>query len=172
MSDAVVAVPAPGDRVYDAVAWILRDTIGLPQPNLDDPLHRRLFDAIVDAGQHASLGQRIVALRWVFNWELRDAGRTYAEAKAAYEHAVSRRVVEEQARAAAEGRKLSLGLSEAIAEDAAYTLKLQYLLAEQVERSMRKFLDTLDAAMDNHRTDRADQRAGDRASAQGYTGGA
>lgn len=158
--------------VYANVSAVLRDVVGLGSPDLSDPLHAQLFEAVVSAGVNASLGQRIVALRFVFNWELREAGRQFAEAKAAYEHAVSRRVVEEQAKAAQAGVRQSLGLAEAIAETDAYEQKLQYLLAEQRERAMRKFLETLDAALENHRTDRADMRAGDRAHAQGYSGGA
>lgn len=158
--------------VHPGVASVLRDMIGLTSVDEQNPLHQQLVDAIVNAGPGASFGARVVALRYVFNWELNQAGAQYARAKADYEHAVARRVMEETATAASEDRKIALGLAEKIAEHDAYELKLQYLLAEQRERSMRKFLDTLDAALDNHRTDRADQRAGDRASAQGYGGGA
>lgn len=153
------------------VIGVLRSMMGL-RFDPADPLHQQLFDAIAEAGPNASYGQRVVALRWVFGWELRQAGALYGKAKADYENAVSGRIVEEQAKAGMESRKQSLGLAEAIAQTEAYQLKLEYLLAEQRERAMRKFLDTLDAALENHRTDRADARAGDRAHAQGLSGGA
>lgn len=158
--------------IHPGVATILRDIIGLDQVDEENPLHVQLADAITNAGPGASFGARVVALRYVFNWQLLDAGQLFAKAKADYEHQVARRVMEETAKAAADDRRVALGLAEKIAEHDAYELKLQYLLAEQRERSMRKFLDTLESALDNHRTDRADQRAADRASAQGYGGAA
>lgn len=158
--------------VHPGVAAILRDIIGLDQVDEENPLHQQLADAITNAGPGASFGARVVALRYVFNWQLNDAGAVYARAKADYEHKVARRVMEETATAAAEDRKIALGLAEKIAEHDAYEEKLTYLLAEQRERSMRNFLGTLGAALDLHRTDRSDQRAADRASAQGYGGGA
>lgn len=158
--------------VHPGVAAILRDIIGLDGIDEENPLHQQLADAITNAGPGASFGARVVALRYVFNWQLNEAGATYAKAKADYEHAVARKVVEEMATAAAEERKIALGLAEKIAESEAYEMKLTYLLAEQRERSMRNFLGTLGAALDLHRTDRSDQRAADKASAQGYGGGA
>lgn len=157
--------------VHPSVALILRDIIGLDQVDEENPLHQQLADAITNAGPGASFGARVVALRYVFNWQLNDAGAVYAKAKADYEHKIARRVMEETAGAAAEGRKMTLGLAEKIAEHDAYEEKLAYLLAEQRERSCRKFLDTLEASLDNFRTSRADERAADRASAQGYGGG-
>lgn len=158
--------------VHPGVAAVLRDIIGLDGIDEENPLHLQLADAIVNAGPNAQFGARVVALRYVFNWQLNDAGAVFAKAKADYEHAVARKVVEEIATAGAEGRKIALGLAEKIAESEAYELKLTYLLAEQRERSMRNFLGTLGAALDLHRTDRSDQRAADKASAQGYGGGA
>lgn len=158
--------------VHPGVAAILRDIIGLAGVDEENPLHQQLADAITNAGPGASFGARVVALRYVFNWQLNDAGAVFAKAKADYEHAVARSVTETMAKGTTDGRRMSLGWAEKIAEESAYEAKLQYLLAEQRERSMRKFLDTLDAALDNHRTDRADQRAADRASAQGFGGGA
>lgn len=158
--------------VHPGVAAILRDIIGLDGIDEENPLHQQLADAITNAGPGASFGARVVALRYVFNWQLNDAGAVFAKAKADYEHKVARRVMEETAKAASEDRKIALGLAEKIAEHDAYEEKLAYLLAEQRERSMRNFLGTLGAALDLHRTDRSDQRAADKASAQGYGGGA
>lgn len=143
--------------------------IGIDQPDVSNPLHVKLIDALRPLGPASTLGQRVVAMRWVFNWELNEAGKEFATAKSNYEHHMAKA----KTRLLAEP-KMSVAKAEAIAEaeDESYRLKLTYLLAEQRERSMRKFLDTLDAALDNHRTDRADARAGDTAHAQGYGGGA
>lgn len=157
--------PSPG------VLSVLRQLIGV-EFDPADALHGKLAETIGRLGQGASYGQRIVALRFVFAWELRDAGAVFAQAKAEYENAVAVHVVEVTTRAELDGRKVSLGLAQAMAEKESYGLKLSYLVAEQRERAMRKFLDALDAALDNHRTDRADSRAVDRGAAQGYGGGA
>lgn len=141
--------------------------IGIDRPDESNPLHMKLIDALRPLGPAATLGQRVVAMRWVFNWELNTAGQEYATAKTDYEHHMARVKVRQLAEP-----KMSVAKAEAIAEadEESYRLKLTYLLAEQRERSMRKFLDTLDAALDNHRTDRADRRAADTAHAQGMDG--
>lgn len=155
---------APSQSQLDA----LRDTIGLVDPDPDDPLHRKLINALVPLGPGSTVGQRIVALRLVINWEHRDAGRRFASAKADYERLLTRR----KARLLAEDG-MSVARAEVLAEadDDVYQAKLEFLVAQQYERSMRLFLESLDAALDNHRTDRADQRASDVAHAQGLSGG-
>jgi hypothetical protein len=156
------------DDLLPEVVAILRQTLRMEEPDLTVPLHRKLYETIVELGRGATLGQRVVALRYVFNWELIGAGQEYADAKIAYERTMNRA----QTRWLAEP-KMSVAKAEILAEgeDGVFELKLKYLLAEKREQSMRKFLDTLDAALENHRTDRADLRAGDRAHAQGLTGG-
>jgi hypothetical protein len=150
------------------VADVLRDVMGLQEPNGDDPFHRKLWQAVVDAGPGASYGARVVALKFAVNWELVDAGHDYAVAKTDYEAAYAkvktRWLVEP---------KMSVAKAEALADadPDIYGLKLKYRLAELREQAMRKFLDTLSGALENHRTDRADQRAGDRAEARGFGGG-
>jgi hypothetical protein len=67
---------------------------------------------------------------------------------------------------------MTLGLAERLAMHEHYTLRLEFLIAEKREQAMRKFLDTLTAALENHRTDRADQRAADVGHARGLSGGA
>lgn len=152
-------------------AWllsVLRD-VGIAAPDPANPLHVKLVNTLNRLGATATFGQRIVAMRWDFNWELTEAGREFAEAKANYERLFAKKKV-----ASLVEPKMSVAKAEAIAEadDDVYGMKLTYLLAEQRERAMRKFLETLEAALDNHRTDRADWRAGDRAHADGLTGGA
>lgn len=159
-----------GRTISQPIRDVMRQVIGLTDANPDDELHFRLAQAIYEVGQHASYGQQIVAIRWVFNWALRDAGSRFAASRAVYERRLDLRKLE----LFATNEKLALGKAEVMAnaDDEVYRLKLEYLLAEQEERAMRKFLDTLAAALDNHRTDRADMRGGDRAAAQGYGGGA
>lgn len=157
--------------VHPGVAAILRDIIGLDEVDEANPLHQQLADAITNAGPAASFGARVVALRYVFNWQLLDAGKVFATAKADYERYIDRETVRlratgEKPPTRAEAEQI------ARASDRAYELHLAYLVAEQRERAMRNFLNTLESALDNHRTDRADQRAADRASAQGFGGGA
>lgn len=159
------------NAIHPAVAATLRSIIGLEVDDAD-ALHQKLAKTITDLGPGATYGQRIVALRFDFAWELRAAGKVFGEAKGDYESTKSRRVVEITETALNDGRKVTLGLAEHMAEAELYDRKLTYLVAEQRERAMRKFLDALDAALENHRTDRADSRAGDRASAQGMAGGA
>lgn len=147
---------------------VLRD-IGMDGPDPENPLHVKLVNTLARLGVGASFGDRISAMRFVFNWELDEAGRIYAKAKTDYEVYIDRETVKQRAK----DDKTSRAEAEQIARatDRAYELKLQYLMGEQRERSMRNFLSTLESALDNHRTNRADMRAGDRASAQGYTGG-
>lgn len=158
------------EKIPEPIVQVLREVVGLAEPSADDPLHRALWRAIADVGPGATYGQRIVALRWVFNWQLTLAGAEFAAAKADYE----RHIDKTKMRLFADDPKLSDAKATVMAngQDESYRLKLAYLLAEQYERAMRKFLDTLAAALDNHRTDRADMRGGDRAAAQGYGGGA
>jgi hypothetical protein len=157
--------------IHPAVQATLRSIIGLEADPADE-LHQKLAATIKDLGPGATYGQRIVALRFDFVWELREAGKVFATSKADYENAIATKVPEIVERAALEGKKVALGLAQAMAERDAYELKLTYLVAEKREQAMRKFLDALDAALENHRTDRADARAGDRAHSQGFGGGA
>lgn len=142
----------------------LRD-IGIDQPDMGVPLHARLVGTVRRLGPGASFGARLAAVRFDFNWELEDAGRVFAKAKTDFETFIDRETV--RLRASAE--KMSRAEAEQIARasDRAYELKLQFLLAEQRERAMRNFLLTIQSALDNHRTDRADARAADNAHAGG-----
>jgi hypothetical protein len=155
--------PSPGQLAA------LRETVGITDPDPSDPLHAKLINALAEAGPGSTLGQRTVACRFVINWEHRKAGADYANAKAAYEKRLTRRKTELLAE---DGMAVSKAVILAEADDEVYRLKLAFLLAEQYERTLRQLLQTLDRALDNHRTDRADWRAADQAHAQGYSGGA
>lgn len=146
------------DDIPPALRDVLR-SIGLDDPDLAVPLHARLVATLHRLGPGASFGTRLSAIRFDFNWELEEAGRVFAKAKTDFEAYIDRRTV----RLRAEGDKVSRAEAEQIAraEDRAYELKLAFLLAEQRERAMRNFLQTIQGALDNHRTDRADQRAAD-----------
>jgi len=161
--------PTAATSVSLGAVQVLRDTIGLQNVDPKDELQMQLAQTVQELGQGATFGQRVVALRFVFAWHLRDAGEVFATSKADYEAHMARL----KTRFLAEP-KMSVAKAEVMAEadDESYRLKLAYLVAEQRERAMRKFLDALESALDNHRTDRADLRAGDRAHAQGIGGGA
>lgn len=150
-----------------AIEDVLRD-VGISEYDESNPLHVKIRDALFELGPSATVGQRVVALRWIFNWELTAAGKEFGTAKADYERHMAR----EKVRQMATDPKVSVAKAETYAEadDESYRLKLTYLLAEQRERAMRHFLQTLDAMLDNHRSDRADWRAGDRAHSQGLDG--
>lgn len=154
--------------------WVLEAlrAIGLLHPDPDDALHVRLVNAVLRLGPAAALGVQLSTLRFEFAWELRDAGAVFAQAKADYERTYARAVVKARAEGAASGEKVPVSYAEKVAEIEAYDHKLRYLVAEQRERSMRKFLDAIEAAVEVWRTGRADERAADRAHAQGYSGGA
>lgn len=138
--------------------------IGLSRPDPADPLHVRLVQA-ARRTRGGSQGARLVAFQFEFNWELKDAGTVFAKAKTDYEHFIDVEAVKMRA----SGDKVSRIEAEQIARasDDAYQLKLRYLIAEQRERAMRKFLETLHSAFENHRTDRADDRAASSFQARG-----
>lgn len=159
-------------------AWVqerLLSLVGLRSLDMSDVLHMDLAKGVYELGAGAPDGQVLQRLRWHFAWHLRDAGELYATARADHDHLIDRTTVRLRAESAKGGGKaLSRAEAEQIAraDDATYQAHLRLLLAEQRERSMRKFLDAVDSAIELHRTDRADQRKADFHHAQGMTGGA
>lgn len=145
----------------------LRDLVGLIEPDQHDPLHVRLVNTVFRT-RHAAPGAQIVALRYDFNWELNEAGRVFAAAKTDYEHHIAR----EKAKLLLADPKLSVAKAEVLvdADDTAARLLVAYRLAEQRERSMRKFLESLENQVDVWRTLRADERAADSLIARGEGG--
>lgn len=159
--------------VAPAYADALR-LIGIVEADSSDPIHRRLVEALRPV-VNGSDGAKLTAMRYVFAWELRDAGAAFATAKA--EHAVhlDRETVRLRATPSpVSGKVPTRAEAEQIvrASDEAYTLHVRFLLAEQTERFCRRMLDAIDGAFENHRTDRADARKADFAHAGGYSGGA
>lgn len=157
--------------------WVLdrlRDLIGLENPTPKDPLHVRLVNTVLRT-KDLGIGAVIVALKFDFNWAHVQAGKEYATTKADLQHFMDRQTVKLRATPdPVTGKNPSRAEAEQIARasDDYYQLNLKHLLAEKREQSMRKFLETLSSALDNHRTDRADERERDKAAAGGYGGGA
>jgi hypothetical protein len=138
------------------IADRLRD-IGLENPDPSDALHRRLV-ATLQRVRGGSLGAQIVAMKFDFNWELRAAGAEFATAKTDYEH-----YMDKTKAALMLGDGHSAVKADAIAggSDEAYTMLLKYRLAEQRERALRKFLDTLDNRVEVWRSENANERRAD-----------
>lgn len=154
------------EQLDPRVAAVLA-SVGIHQPSKDDPLHVALVNAVWRT-LGGSYGAQLIAMRFEVNQMLRDAGADYADARTAFEHFVDRETV----RLAMGDEKVSRALAEQVARasDKGLELKLGFLLAEKREQFLRKLLDTFAAASDNHRTDRADQRAADSFHAHGHDG--
>lgn len=159
-------------------AWVqerLLGLVGLRSLDMADALHVDLAKSVHELGAGAQDGPVLQRLRWHFAWHLRDAGETYARARADHDHLIDRMTVRLRAESAKDGGKpLSRAEAEQIAraEDDTYTAHLGLLMAEQRERFCRKALDAIDSAIELFRTQRADERAADRAHASELTGGA
>ncbi|MHA3682813.1 hypothetical protein ACXR2W_00940 [Leucobacter sp. HY1908] len=162
------AAVADGDGLPDWALEALR-AIGLTDPDPDDALHVRLVNAVLRLGPAAARGVQLSAMRFEFAWELRAAGAEFATTKTDYEHRLAKSKAALMLKDGFSGVKAQ---AVAEADDELYGLLLRFRLAELRERSVRKFLDAIETAVDTWRTQRADERAADRASAQGYAGGA
>lgn len=145
------------------IAYVLA-TVGIHRPDHTDSLHRALADAVART-KSGSYGAQLIAMRFEVAQFLREAGEAYATAKAKYEHHIASTTVREVA-----AHKTSRALAQQMAEgsDDGHRLLLELLVAEKREQWLRKLLDTFAAAGDNHRTDRADQRAADQFQAAGH----
>lgn len=149
----------------------LRELVGLENPDPADPLHVRLVNTVLRT-RFMSRGAQITAVRFDFNWSQRAAGARKAASRAAYDDLVDKGTVRLLMTAEAEGKKLSRAEAEqrVRASDEAFQAKLAWLAAEHEEQSLRKFLDTLDGAIETWRTERADERATDDLIARGQGG--
>lgn len=136
--------------------------IGLHNPDPADPLHVRLVNALIRT-RGAVWGDQLVALKFEFNWAQYQAGREFVQAKVDYEHHLDSETVRLMGTPNEAGKFPTRAVAEQTvrATSTAYDLQLAFLFAEKREQSLRKFLDTLQHALDNHRTNRADWRAGD-----------
>lgn len=146
------------------VAGVLA-TVGIHRPDYHDPLHRALADAVART-LGGSYGAQLVSMRFEVAQFLREAGEQYALARNTCERILARETV----RLVGGPDKVSRALAQQMAEasDEFDAARLQELVAEKREQWLRKLLDTFAAAMDNHRTDRADDRAASRFGASGH----
>lgn len=155
----------------DLPEWALEvlRSIGLTQPDPADALHVQLVNAVLRLGPGAAYGRQLTAMRFEFAWALSEAGAEFAKAKTDYEHKLA---VAKAALMLKDGFSGVKAQAIAEADPELYELQLRYRLAELRERAMRKFLDAIENAVEVWRTGRADERAADRAHAQGFGGGA
>lgn len=132
--------------------------IRLAEVDLGDRLHQRLIQSLAACSPSATDGELITAMRFVFGHEMQLAGDDAAMHKVRAERMLS---VD-----AAEMRRES-GCSAAEAKRAIEATTLYWTHRETAERMLqrqrycREMLHALQAALDLHRTDRADQRAAD-----------
>jgi hypothetical protein len=133
-------------------------SIGISDPQPDEPLHARLVAVLRPLGPGGSRGDQLTAMRFVFASELSAAGFEFAKARALFEQKFARA---KSVLMIAEGYSGVKAHAVAEAGDEMYELRLAYLVAEQRERAMRKFLDAIASALELHRTDRADARRAD-----------
>lgn len=136
--------------------------VGIFEPDPRDELHVRLVDAIKRTRGH-SRGAQLVALQWVFTWDLRRYGREFAEAKTRYEVLHAMREVEFREAGEKSGAMCSTR-ADALPDVA--EANLRYRLAEQLERLARKRLDTISNDIEVWRSENANVRAADAHSAR------
>ena len=155
-----------GGGLDPRVADVLR-SVGIHHPSKDDALHVALVDAVWRT-LGGSYGAQLVAMRFEVAQALRQAGEDYAKAK----HQTERILARETVRLVAGPEKTSRALAQQMAEagDEYDGARLNELVQEKREQWLRKLLDTFAAALENHRTDRADARRVDAFHAGGYDG--
>lgn len=142
--------------------------VGIEAPDPKIAIHRRIVTALRDVGPARPLGAQLAAVRYVVRDEHGRAGERLSTARAEHEEKVLDRKIE-----LLQGEeKVTVALAKDIAERDAIEERRVWLRAEQEERTLREFLKAIADDLDNHRTDRADLRSGDRAEASGIGGGA
>jgi hypothetical protein len=162
--DGATGEVVEGGGLDPRIAHVLR-TVGIHHPSREDALHVALVDAVFRT-LGKSYGAQLVAMRFEVAQALRQAGEDYAKAK----HQTERILARETVRLVAGPDKVTRALAQQMAEasDEYDTARLNELVQEKREQWLRKLLDTFAAAMDNHRTDRADDRAASRFGASGH----
>lgn len=147
-----MAEPLPA-YVLDALA-----EVGIYSPDPSNELHRHLVDAIQRTAGEME-GVRLVAMQWVFGWDMGRQGREFAEAKAAYEVEQAKAVIRFR-----DGGEKSGAMCEkrAEADPAVAAANLRFRLAEQLERLARKRLDTISNQIKVWQSRNANEREADR----------
>lgn len=136
--------------------------VGLTRPDASEPLHVELVRTLRRVKGMPD-GVQLAALRFVFNWELHTIGKEFVTAKSNYEHYLDKEKMKFMVEKNFSATKAT---TYANATDEAYTLLLKYRLAEQRAQSMRKFLDTLNVAVEVWRSVNANERRADFAHAK------
>ena len=150
--------------------WITQflHRVGIEAPSPDVAIHRRIVQALRDVGPARPLGAQLAAVRYVVRDEHAKAGKRLAAARADHEDTVR----DEKIRLLQGDTKMTVALAKELGEQKAKAHRREWLVAEQEERTLREFLRAIADDLENHRTDRADLRSGDRSEASGMGGGA
>ena len=140
--------------------------IRLAEIDLHDRLHQRIIQSLQACGPGASDGELITAMRFVFGHEMSLSGDEAATEKIAAERMLGVEAGElhrESGISRTEAKRVIEG------EPRYWEHRRQAERMLQRQRYCREMLHSLQAALDNHRTDRADQRAADQWHAQTAT---
>lgn len=122
-----------------------------------DPFHLRLVDACHrTAGQ--SVGARLVALEWVFSWDLRRYIDDYGLWKTTYDNERAKSIIRHRDAGEKSG---AMAEFRADAEDEIRELHLKYRLAEQMMRLANKRVATINHQFEAWRSENANVRAAD-----------
>ena len=138
------------------------EEVGIYAPSHLVELDRRLVAALART-EAGSRGVQLVAMQWVFGWDMGRAGDEFAKAKTAYE--VLTAMHEVKFRDAGERSGEMCG-KRAAALPEVYAANLRYRLAEQLERLARKRLDTIKNQIEVWRSQNANEREADRVHAR------
>ena len=139
--------------------------VGIYSPDPKDELHLRLVAAL-----RRTLGQpdgnRLVAIRWVFAWDLERQGDEVAVSRAEYDSLVAREVIRFRDGGEKSGE---MCMKRAEALDGVKAAHLRFRLAEQRERLARKRLDAAADQIKVWQSVNADRRAADQFHARSAT---
>ena len=139
--------------------------IGVPDPDPADELHVRLVETFRRM-RGSSRGSLLIALEWVFNWDLERKSAEFARAKSDYESLLARHIVRFRDGGEKSGEMCT---NRAEALDDVAVAHLRYRLAEGVERLARRRLDTIAHQTEVWRTEQANERAADAFTARQQT---
>lgn len=131
--------------------------VGIYSPDPSDELHRRLVETLLRT-RGMSRGSRLVAMQWVFGWDMGRQGREFAQAKSAYEVEQAKAVIRFRDQGEKSGAMCE---KRAEADPVVAAANLRYRLAEQLERLARKRLDTIKNQIEVWRSENANTRTAD-----------
>lgn len=134
------------------------DEVGIYNPDPKDELHQRLVAALFRT-RGMSQGVQLVAMQWVFNWDLGRQGDRFANAKATFEALVAAHEVRFRDAGEKSGEMCH---KRAMALPDVQAAHLEYRLSEQLERLARKRLDTIKNQISVWQSENANQREADK----------